>query len=138
MPTEFDVELTAMARASMPFAEVLGIDIVSGTPEEVVGAAAWSSLHCTVGDALHGGFLMAVADSVGAILAFLNLPAGATTTTIESNTHFFRAVRRQDMTFRSQPVHIGRSMIVVQTDGFRDDGKLATRTVQTQTVHQSP
>jgi uncharacterized protein (TIGR00369 family) len=122
----------------MPFAEVLEIDIVSGTADEVVGAVAWAQEHCTLGDALHGGFLMAVADSVGAILAFLNLPTGATTTTIESKTNFFRAVQRQDMTFRSLPVHVGRTMIVVQTDGFRADGKLATRTVQTQTIQHSP
>jgi uncharacterized protein (TIGR00369 family) len=122
----------------MPFAELLGIEIVTGTPEEVVAAVAWSQGHCTVGDALHGGFLMAVADSVGAILAFLNLPNGATTTTVESKTNFIRAVRRQGMSFRSQPVHVGRSMIVVQTDGFREDGKLATRTLQTQTVQPAP
>lgn len=129
-----DTQLTALAHSSMPFAKNLGLSIVSGSKQEVVAMAPWSPDHCTVGEALHGGFLMAVADSVGAMTAFLNLPTGSTTSTIESKTNFFRAVRKQDMTFRSVPIHVGRTFIVVQTDGLREDGKLATRTVQTQTI----
>ncbi len=130
-------QLTAMAHASMPFAERLGIVILSGTPEAVVGSVEWKAEHCTVGNALHGGFLMAVADTVGALCAFLNMPAGATTSTVESKTNFLRAVREQGVTFTSRPVHVGRTMIVVETDGVRDDGELATRTTQTQIV-QAP
>lgn len=135
MDSEHDPQMTAMAHASMPFAEHLGISIVSGVPEAVVASVQWKAERCTVGNALHGGFLMAVADSVGAMCAFLNMPDGAATSTVESKTNFLRAVHEQDMMFTSRPVHVGRTVIVVETDGVRADGELATRTTQTQLVH---
>ncbi len=129
-----DPQLTEMVHATMPFAQELGIVIESGSPSEVVARVGWSPRFCTVGDALHGGYLMAVADSVGALCAHLNLPEGATTATITSTTSFMHSVREQDMTFTATPVHAGRSTVVVQTDGYRADGTLAVRTTQTQTI----
>src|SRR6188768_3223830 len=82
-------ELVAM----MPFAAGLGIEITAAAPDEVVGHMAWRADLCTTFGAMHGGALMAMADSVGAVCAFLNLPEGATTSTIESKTNFFRGVR---------------------------------------------
>src|SRR5262245_66119151 len=76
--------------AIMPFAALLGIELHAATPEEVTASMAWREELCTTFGAMHGGAMMAMADSVGAVCAFLNLPAGATTSTIESKTNFFR------------------------------------------------
>ena len=77
---------------------------------------------------------MAMADSVGAVCAFLNLPAGATTSTIESKTNFFRGVREGAVHATSRPLHVGRTTIVVQTDLFDDRGKRVAQVTQTQAV----
>lgn len=129
-----DDGLTAMAHASMPFAATLGLEIVGGDASGVVGRAEWQAGNCTVGGALHGGYLMALADSVGALCAFFNLPEGAGTATIESKTNLFRPVSEGQVEVTATPVHVGRTVIVVQTDVTRADGKLASRTTQTQAV----
>lgn len=132
-----DEALTELAQASMSFAAGLDLEIVRGTADEVVGRAPWAADRTTVGGAMHGGCLMALADSVGAMCASFNLPAGAGTSTIESKTNFFRALTEGYAHIISTPVHAGRRTIVVQTDITRDDGKLVTRTTQTQAVLQS-
>jgi len=129
-----DAALTRMAHESMSFTKTIGLEIVSGDSERVVGRASWGAEKCTSGDALHGGYLMALADSMGGMCAFLNLPQGAGTATIESKTNFFRGVTEGDVLITSTPIHVGRTTIVVQTDITRADGKLATRTIQTQAV----
>jgi len=129
-----DEALTQLAHQSMPFAAELGLTVESGSPAQVVGRASWQADRCTVGGALHGGYLMALADSVGALCAHLNLPAGAGTSTIESKTNFLRAATEGDVTISSTPLHVGRTTIVVVTDITRADGKLVTRTTQTQAV----
>ncbi len=129
-----DADLTALAHGSMPFTVGLGLTIRSGGPDGVVGTASWAEDRCTVGGALHGGYLMALADSVGALCAASNLPPGAGTSTIESKTNFFRGVTSGDVMVTATPVHVGRTTIVVQTDITREDGKLVTRSVQTQAV----
>jgi uncharacterized protein (TIGR00369 family) len=77
---------------------------------------------------------MALADSLGAICAFLNLPAGASTSTIESKTNFFRAVRSGHVTAVTTPVHLGRTTIVVQTDLRDADDRRVALVIQTQAV----
>jgi uncharacterized protein (TIGR00369 family) len=129
-----DETLTAMARTQMPFADVLGLDIVRGDTSGVEARAAWSADRCTVAGMLHGGYLMSLADSVGAMAAVFHLPQGAGTSTIESKTNFFRPVAEGEIRIVSTPVHVGRTLIAVQTDIYRADGKLVTRTTQTQTV----
>lgn len=94
----------------------------------------WAPALCTTGDVLHGGALMALADSIGAYCAVLNLPPGAGTATIESKTNFFRAVREGFVEAVSTPLHIGRSTIVVQTDLHDDKGRRVARVTQTQAV----
>ena len=79
--------------ALMPHAVALGITLQRATPEEVQGSLDWAADRCTVSGMLHGGVLMSLADAVGAICAYLNLPEGANTSTLESKTNFFRAVR---------------------------------------------
>lgn len=129
-----DESLTALAHDQMPFTAGLGLRIEHGTADEVVATADWSADRCTIGGVLHGGYLMALADSVGAMCAVLNLPAGAITSTIESKSNFFRGVTEGAVTITSQPLHVGRTTIVVQTDITRADGKPVTRTTQTQAV----
>ena len=123
--------------ASMPFAVALGVELVSASPDEVVGRLPWAADRCTIGGALHGGALMALADSIGAICAFLNLPEGATgTSTIESKTNFFRGVREGDdaVVGFSRPLHSGRTTIVVQTDLRTPAGRAVAQVTQTQAV----
>ena len=120
--------------AMIPFAVTLGMELVSATPEEVVGRLAWREELCTTGGALHGGALMSLADNLGGVCAFLNLPAGATTATISSSTNFMRAVREGSVTATARPLRVGRSVIVVQTDMRDDAGRLAVQTTQAQAV----
>lgn len=118
----------------MPLATTLGISIDDATPERVSGAMDWAAERCTIGGLLHGGALMALADSVGAVCAAMNLPPGAGTSTIESKTNFFRGVRSGAVTATSVPLHVGRTTIVVQTDLTDDRGKRVAQVTQTQAV----
>lgn len=129
-----DAQLTEIAHGQMPLTELLGLEIVSGEAGRVEGTGQWKPEYCTAGGMIHGGYLMTMADSVAALCAFANLPEGATTTTIESKTNFFRPVSKGSIRFVSTPVHVGRSVIVVQTDASNDAGKLVARTTQTQAV----
>jgi 1,4-dihydroxy-2-naphthoyl-CoA hydrolase len=120
---------------SMPFAADLGGELVEASPERVVAVLAWSERLCTVADALHGGALMALADSAGAVCAFLNLPHGAGgTSTLDSRTSFLRAVRDGTVTATATPLHAGRRVVVVETELRDDAGRLVAKTSQTQTV----
>ncbi|MEV0087666.1 PaaI family thioesterase [Saccharopolyspora sp. NPDC050642] len=120
--------------ALMPFAVSLGVQIDSASAEEVRGHLDWAPQRCTSGGVLHGGAVMALADSIGAICAFLNLPEGAHTATIESKTNFFRALREGALHAVSRPLHVGRSNIAVQTELMDVDGRRVGHTTQTQAV----
>jgi uncharacterized protein (TIGR00369 family) len=127
-------EITAM----MPLAVAFGIEITEASPEGVTGVLEHRPELCTTAGVLHGGVLMTLADTVGAVCAFLNLPAGARTSTLESKTNFLRAVTAGRVTAACAPVHVGRSTIVLQTNVRDDSGRLVTLTTQTQTVLTSP
>jgi 1,4-dihydroxy-2-naphthoyl-CoA hydrolase len=127
-------ELTEFMHSTMPLTAVLGFEAVSAAPEEVVVRATWDESRCTAAGVLHGGVLMALADTAGAYCAFLNLPEGAGTTTIESKTNFLRAVRSGTATATARRLHAGRTIVVVETEVRDDDGKLVTKTTQTQAV----
>ena len=118
----------------IPFADELGIEVESATKDEVRARLNWKPELCTTANVMHGGALMAFADTAGAICASLNLPEGAFTTTIESKTNFFRAVTEGYVTAVATPLHVGRRTIVVQTNMLREDGKLVAQTTQTQAV----
>lgn len=124
--------------AMMPFAAGLGIVLDAAAPGEVRGRLAWAPERCTSGGILHGGVLMAFADSLGGVCAFLNLPPGALTATTSSATVFTRAVRSGDVTAVSRPLHVGRTMIVVQTDMTDDAGRRVAQVTQTQAVLAGP
>ena len=120
----------------MPFATLVGIELVEVTPELVRGRMEWAPERCTAGGLLHGGALMALADSCGGVCAFVNLPEGSVgTATIESKTNFLRAVREGAVTASTRPLHRGRTLIVLETDIAREDGALVARVTQTQAFH---
>jgi uncharacterized protein (TIGR00369 family) len=130
-----DERLTQLMQEAMPFAALLGIEGISAADGVVRARMAWSAERCTVGQAMHGGALITLADAAAATCAFLNLPSEATgTTTIESKTNFMRAVRSGWVTAEASLVHAGRTTIVVQTDLRDEEGKLVSRTLQTQAV----
>ena len=118
----------------MPFAAGLGIVLDAATPDEVRGRMPWAPERCTTGGVLHGGALMALADSLGGICAFLNLPPGALTATTSSATVFTRAVRSGEVTAVTRPLHVGRTTIVVQTDLSDDAGRRVAQVTQTQAI----
>jgi 1,4-dihydroxy-2-naphthoyl-CoA hydrolase len=122
----------------MPFATAVGIEIDAAEPGEVRGRLAWSPERCTAGGVMHGGALMALADSLGGACAYLNLAEGAQTTTVSSATTFMRAVREGAVTATARPLHVGRTVIVVQTDLTDDQGRLVAQVTQTQAVLQAP
>jgi uncharacterized protein (TIGR00369 family) len=119
---------------SMPFSVALGVRLLAAAPEEVRGELPWAPERCTAGGLLHGGALMGLADGLGGVCAFLNLPEGAGTSTIESKTNFFRGVREGVVTATTRPVHVGRATIAVQTECRDDRDRLVALTLQTQAV----
>jgi uncharacterized protein (TIGR00369 family) len=119
----------------LPFSELLGIEVVSVTPDLVIGELKVRQELCTRPDILHGGAYMAFADTIGAIATVANLKDGESTTTIESKTNFFAAVPLGD-TARAEctPLHRGRTTMVWQTKITRGDGRLCAIVTQTQMV----
>jgi 1,4-dihydroxy-2-naphthoyl-CoA hydrolase len=123
------------ALATMPFSQLMGVEFTSITDEEVRATLAWAPERCTIGGALHGGALMALADATGAVAAFLNLPDGGTgTTTVSSATNFLRGVRDGHVEAISRPLHTGRTTIVIETEILDASGKRVAKVTQTQAV----
>jgi uncharacterized protein (TIGR00369 family) len=114
--------------------EVLGIRFVEASRERVVAELSYRQDLTTVGGSLHGGTLMAFADTVGAAATVLNLPPGASTTTLESKTNFFAAGRSGTMRAESTPLHRGKRTMVWQTRVTDESGRLLSLTIQTQMV----
>lgn len=121
-------------RLSGTLATLLGMRIVEAGPERVVAELAIRDDLRTVGGALHGGTLMALADTVGAAATVLNLPPGAGTTTLESKTNFFAAGRAGLVRAEATPLHRGRRTMVWQTRVTDEAGRLLSQTIQTQMV----
>jgi 1,4-dihydroxy-2-naphthoyl-CoA hydrolase len=132
MPTP---EELAAVWSTMPFAQMLGSELLDAGPPQVRARLAWAPSLCTAGGVLHGGALMSLADSAAAVCAFLNLPEGAGgTTTVESKTNFLRAVREGSVTATSAPLHKGRRFVVVETELRDDSERLVAKVTQTQAV----
>jgi uncharacterized protein (TIGR00369 family) len=130
-----ELDHAAIARAHEgTLAELMGIEFTELGPERVVAELRIRDDLRTVGGALHGGALMAFADTVGATATVLNLPPGATTTTLESKTNFFAAGRAGTVRAEAVPLHRGRRTQVWQTRVTDESGRLLTQTVQTQMV----
>lgn len=133
--TVTDSAATASLHATVPYAARLGIEIVAAAPSSVTGRLAWEESLCTAGGALNGGVIMSLADNVGALCAFMNLPSGSTgTTTIESKTNFLRAIRGGYATAVARPLHVGRRIIVVESEVVDDEKRLVAKVTQSQAV----
>src|ERR687892_196711 len=115
-------------------AEMLGIRVVDATQERVVAELTVRDELTTIGGSLHGGTLMAFADTIGATATMLNLPAGAGTTTMESKTNFFAGARAGVVRAESTPLHRGKRTMVWQTRVTDANGRLLSLTTQTQMV----
>ncbi|NVN86549.1 MAG: PaaI family thioesterase [Rhodopseudomonas sp.] len=120
----------------LPFAVLMGIVFTEAEKERVVATMTVRGDLCTLGDAVHGGAVMAFADTVGAAATIVNLPADATgTTTIESKTNFIGAAKA-GATIRATatPIHRGRRTQVWQTRLETEGGRLVAVVTQTQMV----
>jgi len=132
MTTEYVSQFVA---APLPFAKLLGLELVTVTPDRVEAVLQVREELCTRPAVLHGGAVMALADTLGAIATVANLAEGTTTTTVESKTNFFAAIPVGD-TARAEctPLHRGRTTMVWQTRVTRGDGRVAALVIQTQLV----
>jgi uncharacterized protein (TIGR00369 family) len=127
--------LETLRKMPLPFADYLGIELTAAEAERVEARLLVKKELCTIPDILHGGAIMAFADTLGAVATFLNLPKGATTTTIESKTNFLAGISIGEVALgECTPVHRGRKAMVWQTRITRGDGKLAALVTQTQLV----
>jgi 1,4-dihydroxy-2-naphthoyl-CoA hydrolase len=118
----------------MPFAGEIGVSVEEASADRVVAVLPWAARLCTTNGVMHGGALMALADSAGALVAFLGLPEGATTATITSTTQMFRPVTAGTVRAVAVPLHRGRTTVTVQTSMHDQAGKLVAQTTQIQAV----
>jgi 1,4-dihydroxy-2-naphthoyl-CoA hydrolase len=125
---------TEFIRTAMPLCALLGIEASEGSSERVVLTLDWRPELCTTAGLLHGGAVMALADSAGAACAFYNLPEGATgTSTIESKTNFLGGVTEGTVVATSTPLHTGGMTLVIETE-VRHGDRLVAKVTQTQAV----
>jgi len=121
------------------FPGLLGIELGEVTPERVLATMQVRPDMCTTGEVLHGGAIMAFADTLGAVATFVNLPKGARTTTIESKTNFLGAAPvGTRVSGECTPFHRGRTTMVWQTLVKAQSGKLCAVITQTQMVLPAP
>jgi 1,4-dihydroxy-2-naphthoyl-CoA hydrolase len=118
----------------MPFAAGLGIMIEAATADEVVAGLVWNPRLCTAGGVMHGGALMTLADSAGALVAYLGLTDGETTATMTSTTQLFRPVTGGEVRATAVPLYRGRTSVTVQTAVRADSGHLVAQTTQVQAI----
>lgn len=128
--------MTSNVADMMPFSKLMGVEVIEATADRVRGELMVRPDLCTTGNIMHGGAIMAFADTLGALAAFLNLPDGANgTTTIESKTNFLRsAPEGVSVIGETTPVTVGRRLSVWQTRITRADGKDVALVTQTQLV----
>lgn len=126
------------ADTGMPFANLMGVEILERSKSRVTGRLLVRDDLCTAGGILHGGAFMAFADALGAIGGFLNLPAGARTTTLESKTNFLGSAKvGSTVEGEAIPLHVGRRSSVWQTRITNAEGKLLALVLQTQMTVES-
>ena len=128
------VDLTTVLHSTMPLCARLGVEAVDFTADAVVLRIRWADGLCTSNGLLHGGTIMALADSAGGANGFLNLPEDATgTATLESKTNFLSGVTAGTVTATARPLHVGATTIVVETE-VTNLGRLVAKVTQTQAV----
>ncbi len=117
------------------FPGMIGMELTELSADRVCARLKVRADLCTVGGILHGGAVMAFADTLGAVATFINLPHGARTTTIESKTNFFAAAPSGTIvTAECTPFHKGKSTMVWQTQVSNEAGKLSAVVTQTQMI----
>lgn len=127
--------LQQVARDQPPFANLIGVRLVSAIPDRIVFELPVTPALANRNGVLHGGALMTLADNAGGTGAFMNLPEGSRTITLESKTNFTRAIRVGDVARATAvPLHVGGRTQIWQTTISRGDGKLAAIVTQTQMV----
>jgi uncharacterized protein (TIGR00369 family) len=127
--------LARLKEIPLPFARLLGIELVSAAADRIVGEMTVRDDLCTQPAVLHGGAIMAFADTLGALGAVANLKEGAGTTTVESKTNFIAAAPLgARVRGEATPVHLGRRTMVWQTRVTTPDDKLVAVITQTQLV----
>ncbi len=132
-PTRSLAELQASTEGL--FAATLGIKFLEAAPDCIKAEMTITRELCTMPGIMHGGAIMAFADTLGAYGTSLNLPAGAGTTTIESKTNFFAAgLEGTKVIATCTPLHLGKRTHVWQTQIRREDGRLVAQITQTQIV----
>ena len=120
---------------SLGLPRFLGMTVTSAEPERVVAELTVAEEHCTIGHTIHGGAIMAFADTVGALGTVLNLRTGQSTTTLESKTNFFAgAPVGSRLMAESVPLHRGRRTQVWETRLTTENGRLVAKVTQTQLV----
>ncbi|MET0569485.1 MAG: PaaI family thioesterase [Hyphomicrobiaceae bacterium] len=130
-------DLERLQQMSLPFAELMGIGFTAASREKVVAELPGRDELCTRPAVLHGGAIMAFADTLGAAATILNLPEGMWTTTVESKTNFLSpAPAGTKVIGETTPVHRGRQTMVWQTRVMREDGRLVALVTQTQLVFE--
>lgn len=130
-----EARLRAVAEEQPAFARHMGFRLVSAGRDRVVAELLVGERHGNRNGVLHGGAVMAFADNLGGTASFINLPEGASTTTVESKTNFFAAIRIGEVARgECTPLHRGRTTMVWQTRITRPDGRLAALVTQTQLV----
>lgn len=118
-----------------PFARMIGVRMTLVTRDRLEAELLVTPDHCTIPATMHGGAMMAFADNMGGCGAFLNMPEGMMTTTVESKTNFLRPIPvGQKALAVTTPVHMGKSLQVWKTEISREDGKLAAIVTQTQII----
>ena len=110
------------------------MEIIEADPQRVVGRLVIGPQHSNGRDQVHGGAIMSLADTLGAIGTVLNLQRGFATTTIESKTNFLAAARGKELIGESLPLHIGRNTMVWQTTIRDTDARRVAVVTQTQLV----
>jgi 1,4-dihydroxy-2-naphthoyl-CoA hydrolase len=120
--------------ALMPFAGQLGLILDEASADRVIARLDWAPHLCTSGGILHGGVLMSLADSAGALVTFLGLPEGATTATITSTSQLFRPVSTGTVRAVAVPLHRGRTTVTAQTSLYNDEQRMVAQTTQIQAV----
>jgi len=120
--------------ALMPFAGHLGLVLDEADASRVVIRLDWAPHLCTSGGVMHGGVLMSLADTAGALVTFLGLPERKTTATITSTSHMFRPVSGGTVRAVAVPVHRGRTTVTAETSVFDAEDRLVAQTLQVQAV----
>ena len=120
---------------NQPFPTLMGVEVLSAEPDKIRAQLVVRPDLCTAGHIMHGGAIMAFADTLGAIGAVVNMPREANTTTIESKTNFIGAAREGSTVIgEATPMHVGKRTSVWTTRITREDGKLVAVVTQTQMI----